>query len=386
MTPHSQTLSRALGRDANNFDLVRLIAACAVVYGYAYVTQTTDGGDAMTAAPGFDSAGSLGVYAFFLMSGLLVSASFERQRSVPRFIALRLARLLPAVAGALLVAIFIVGPIFTTLTLHDYFATLVMKRGWTLPGVFEHNRLAREVGAPLWTLPLVVHGYLLVLITGVSGLLSTRWRSVIAVLIAVAAFSLRVHLPDLHIGGRDFTGTAGGYALCPELFFFLGMLLYGWRERINISGLMALGLILVFLVFRDTAGAQALFYIAFVYGLLWVSVTPMLRRWVPHHDYSYAIYLYGFTIQQCVAALAPRMPPMLSILFAAPFIFVCAAFSSRWIERPVMNWCRARIARSTAHQGERKSERRDAREDSRGDSRETAPMTAADLAVRWPPL
>lgn len=386
MTPHPQTLSDALARDANNFDLVRLVAACAVVYCNAYVIQQTDAGDGIAAALGFSGAGYLGVYAFFLMSGLLVSASFERQRSVPRFVALRLARLLPAVIGASLVAIFVIGPIFTTLALHDYFmsgatwrnldyfSTLVMKRGWTLPGVFEHNRFVREICAPLWTLPLQMHCYLLVLVMGMFGLLSTRWRSVVAVLIAVAVFLVRLRLPDLQIGWRDLTDKTGGYAFVPEPFFFLGMLLYGWRERINLSGLMACGLLLVFLVFRDTAGAQVLFYIAFVYGLLWVSVTPMLRRWVPRHDYSYAIYLYGFMIQQCVAALAPRMPPMLSIVVSAPFIFVLAAFSSRWIERPVMSWCRGRIARSEARQHERRN------------APEAAPMRAADLAVRWPPL
>jgi peptidoglycan/LPS O-acetylase OafA/YrhL len=219
-----------------------------------------------------------------------------------------------------------------------------------------------------------VHCYLLVLVMGMFGLLSTRWRSVVAVLIAVTVFSVRLRLPDLQIGWRDFTDKTGGYAFFPEPFFFLGMLLYGWRERITLSGLMACGLLLVFLVFRDTAGAQALFYIAFVYGLLWVSVTPMLRRWVPRHDYSYAIYLYGFMVQQCVAALAPRMPPMLSIVVSAPFIFVLAAFSSRWIEQPVMSWCRRRVARSEARQHERRN------------APEAAPMRAADLAVRWPPL
>ncbi|MPW17389.1 acyltransferase family protein [Paraburkholderia sp. CNPSo 3157] len=386
MTPHSSTLSRALARDANNFDLVRLVAACAVVYCHAYVIQRTDATDGVASALGFDGAGSLGVYAFFLLSGLLVSASFDRQRSVPRFIVLRLARLLPALVGASLAAIFVVGPIFTTLTLHDYFAsgitwrnldyfsTLVMKRGWTLPGVFEHNRFAHDVCAPLWTLPLEVRCYLLVLVTGVFGLLSTRKGSLIAVLLAAAAFSLRVNVAELHVGWRDFAEKAGGYSFFPEPFFFLGMLLYGWREHVNINGLAALGLMLVFLVFRDTAGAQALFYLAFVYGLLWVSATPSLRRWVPRHDYSYAIYLYGFMVQQCVAALAPRMPPMLSILVSAPFILACAALSSRWIERPAMNWCRARLARSAARKLERDA------------TAESAPTSAADLTVRWPPF
>jgi peptidoglycan/LPS O-acetylase OafA/YrhL len=386
MTPQSQTLSRALAPDANNFDLVRLIAACAVVYCHAYVIQTTNAIDGVTTALGFDGAGSLGVYAFFLMSGILVSASFDRQRSVPRFIALRLARLLPALIGASLVAIFIVGPIFTTLTLHDYFrsgatwrnldyfSTLVMKRGWVLPGVFDHNRFIHDICAPLWTLSIEVRCYLLVLVIGVFGLLTTRWRSVAAVLIAGAVFSFRLHWPDLHVGLRDFSEKAGGYSFFPEPFFFLGMLLYGWREQVRINGYVALALMAVFFAFRDTASAQALFYVAFVYGVLWIGATPMLRRWVPRHDYSYAIYLYGFMVQQCVAAVAPHLAPMLSIVVAAPFILALAAFSSRFIERPAMSGCRARLARSAARKLERKA------------MREPAQLSAAELAVRWPPL
>jgi len=57
----------------------------------------------------------------------------------------------------------------------------------------------------------------------------------------------------------------------------------------EINGLTALALVMVFLVFATTAGAQPAFYLAFVYGLLWVGATPLLRRFVPRHDYSYGI-------------------------------------------------------------------------------------------------
>ncbi len=77
---------------------------------------------------------------------------------------------------------------------------------------------------------------------------------------------------------------------------------------------MALALTMVFLVFRDTAGAQPLFYLAFVYGVLWVGTTPLLRRFVPRHDYSYGIYLYGFMVQQCVANIAPQLSHVTAVL------------------------------------------------------------------------
>ncbi|WP_109482130.1 acyltransferase [Paraburkholderia sp. C35] len=369
MTPHPPTLSQSLGREANNFDLVRLFAACAIVCSATDVIRPTGSGAAIATGSGFDSAGSLGVYAFFLMSGLLLSASFERQRSAPRFVALRLARCLPALLGATLVAWFVAGPILTPLSLHDYFAALPAKRGWLLPG---------NIVTPLWTLASLMLCALLVLIAGMFGLLSTRRRLTITVLIALAACSMRTGVPELPSGWRVVADNAGFFAVSPELFFLLGMLAYGWRERISMGALVACGLLLVFLVFRDTAGAQMLFYIAFVYGLLWVSVTPMLHRWRPRHDYSYAICLYGFVVQQCVAARLPGISPMLALVVGAPFILALAALSSRWIERPVMNWCRERIGRNEAHQLERRK--------TRDRPYERAPMSAADLAVRWPPL
>ena len=353
-------LSQALSRKGNNFDLVRLLAAVAVIYGHSYLLQAPDGAtDWVRNALGFDSFGALGVYAFFLLSGVLVTASFDRQRSVPRFAALRIARVWPALAVGSLVTVFIVGPLLTTLPLREYFAsgltwanldnlsTIALRPGWALPGVFEHNRVPVDLGAPLWTLPLQIRCYLLVLLTGLLGLLSTSRGVVLAALLGCAVFLLGLHLPQLQFGMRDFRDTAGvfsgGYSFWPEPFFMLGMLLYGWRERIDISGLTALAFVMVFLVFRDTAGGQPLFYLTFVYGVLWVGTTPLLRRFVPRHDYSYGIYLYGFMVQQGVASVAPQLGHVMALLLAAPLILMCAVLSWHFVERPVLMWCRGRL-------------------------------------------
>jgi len=360
-------LSQALSRKSNNFDLVRLLAAVAVVIGHSYAVQTPSAADWVHNALGFDSFGALGVYAFFLLGGILVTGSFDRQRSAPRFAALRIARVWPAVAVASLATVFVVGPLFKTLPLREYFAsgitwtnldnfsTIVVtpNSGWALPGVFEHNQVPVDIAAPLWALPLQLRCYLVVLVTGMLGLLSSARGTALAAMLGCGVFLLGLHLPQLQFGMRDFGASAGGlmgaYSFWPEPFFMLGMLLYGWRERIDINGLTALAFAMVFLVFRDTAGGQPLFYLIFIYGVLWVGTTPLLRRFVPRHDYSYGIYLYGFMVQQCIASVAPQLGRVMSLLVAAPLILLCAALSWHFVERPVLMWCRGRLAPRSVH-------------------------------------
>jgi peptidoglycan/LPS O-acetylase OafA/YrhL len=210
--------------------------------------------------------------------------------------------------------------------------------------VFANNPFPYDICSPLWTLPLEVRCYVLVLIAGLAGLLSSRWGVTLAAALGLLAFVVRVHLPHLEIGLRDFSSKPGGYSFWPEPFFLIGMLLYGWRERIEFYGLGALGLLMVFMVFRDTAGAQPLFYLAFVYGVMWIGTTPLLHRFVPRNDYSYGLYIYGFMMQQCVASIAPHLSHQMALLVGAPFMYGCAALSWHFVERPALAWCRRRMA------------------------------------------
>lgn len=352
-------LSHALARKRNNFDLLRLFGAMAVVYGYAFLIQSPDGrADPVWAAFGFDSTGSLGIYAFFLISGILVTASFERQRSAGRFVMLRIARVWPPVMAAMLLVIFVVGPVLTTLPLRDYFASSaswanldnfssITRREFRLsPGVFTHGQLPDVISQPLWTL---TECYFMVLVAGMAGLLSSRWRILGAALLGVAAWSLRVHFDGLHdfgIGLRDFSSKPDGYSFWPEYFFLLGVVLYGWRDGIRVDGWSACLLVMTFLAFRDTAGAQPLFYLTFVYGLLWLGTTPMLRRFAPRHDYSFGICIYGLVVQQTLASIAPQLNHLAALAIGAPFILAFAYLSWHGMERPVLNWCRRRLARA----------------------------------------
>src|ERR1700744_781318 len=235
------SLSRALPRGKNNFDLIRLIAALAVMFGHSYVLQLPGRGhDPITQWFGRESCGSLGVFAFFLMSGILISASFDRQRSVPRFLALRVARIWPALAGCSLFAVFIVGPLFTSWAMNDYLVaagtwfflghmlTIVHGLGLLLPCVFTNNPFVGAINAAVWTLPLELKCYLVVLAAGMIGLTGTRRGMTLAVVVAFAGFALLLRHPPSSVLLADLTVLQAGYSFWPVPFFLAGMLLYGW--------------------------------------------------------------------------------------------------------------------------------------------------------------
>ena len=351
-------LSDALSRDRNNFDLVRLLAASAVVYAHSFYMQLpSKHEDVVFWLLGYDYAGSLAVFAFFLLSGILVTASYDRQRSPARFTTLRLARLWPAVALGSLLVVFVLGPIFTTWPLRDYFSsretwvnldslmTILVSQRWRLPGVFDHNHFGNSICEPLWTLTVEVRYYGVVLVAGMLGLLKSGRGMIVAVLIGMIPWLVRPHFhPSFEIGFRDLSNKPGGYAFFPEPVFLAGMLLYAFRNRVAINGWAAIALFCSWFAVRGTGFAQPMFYVAFAYGVLWVGTTPLLHRFVPRNDYSLGIYLFGFPVQQSLSHLAPALDPLVTLPIVAPFTFALAFVSWHCVEKPTLGWVRKRLA------------------------------------------
>lgn len=66
-----------LGRNSNNLDLFRVLAACMVIYGHAYSIAPQEGhSDWIEKVLGYDYSGSLAVKFFFLLAVWLLPTVF----------------------------------------------------------------------------------------------------------------------------------------------------------------------------------------------------------------------------------------------------------------------------------------------------------------------
>lgn len=352
-------LSDALARGQNGFDVVRLFAALSVMYGHSFFVDNSHGHrEPILRFTGTDYSGSLAVYAFFLISGILVSMSYDRQKSSAKFVLLRVARIFPALIVCVTLVTFVVGPIVSTVGPRDYFldpqiykwwwhtASLIFGVGTYLPGVFSTVNLKLNVDAPVWTLPMELKCYLIVLMAGSAHLLKRRAGAVLACALGLAYFFYMLTHPNAYYFG-DFIIKQVGYSFFPFLVFLIGMLAYAFRQFVYLDLRVAAALWSAYLITRHTAAGVVLFNAAFLYTVLAVSAfRPILKVKLPG-DYSYGVYLWGFVVQQTFATYFPHTDNLLSLLVTIPIAICIAMLSWNFVEKPSLEAVRGWVKRNT---------------------------------------
>ena len=117
-------MNERLGSKDNNFTILRLIAAYAVLVAHSYdLSLGHSGGNPInTLIVGWWGwgLGTSAVAAFFVMSGFLVGASYLHRQNLLAFIEARGLRIFPGLIVAVIICALIVGPWVTTLPIRDY--------------------------------------------------------------------------------------------------------------------------------------------------------------------------------------------------------------------------------------------------------------------------
>jgi peptidoglycan/LPS O-acetylase OafA/YrhL len=335
------------GRD-NNLNLIRMIAATAVLVSHSYpVTLGPTIPEPLEPLLG-KSLGALAVIVFFAISGFLITRSFDRGASVGHWLRSRVLRLFPGLAVVLVITVALLGPAVTTLPLSVYTAdpqTLsYVPRNLSLaflqfglPGVFEHNPFGGGINGSLWSLFHEVLCYFGVLIAGLAGLLGNRRRAVLA----FGGYFALYLLGDPAILGAALPGKAAVFRDL-SLPFALGAAAYVWRDAIALRwSVVLIGAVLTALLRPTPMFADAL-TIWIAYSILCLAYLPggAVRAYNRLGDYSYGVYIYAFPCQQLAQHLFGPMTPLTNIALAAPVTLLCAILSWHFVEGPALRLAR----------------------------------------------
>ncbi len=325
----------------NNFKLIRLIAALIVVAihcinfsSYSYLNLI----------------GSFGVPAFFFLSGLLVSNSFENSSSLKSYLWKRVLRIYPAAVLIILLCALVVGPLITTLPLKDYFthpafirnvlSVFLIQEYDTLPGVFENSVLnTTGINSSLWTLPLEIKLYVLVVIWG---LFTSHYKNCILLIVAFLLV-IPVTLNSASIELFIKTHLHKSFAIFPYVssipLFILGMLCNAWKNKIVIKNYWFLLIVVVFISMVPLNLTNYFIHLVVATVVLYVAglKSSLLKMITPKSDFSYGIYISAFPIEQLVANYTPIGNNPYPLFFTTAILsFLFAMFSWHMIEKKAL--------------------------------------------------
>ncbi|MEW7849309.1 acyltransferase [Massilia aurea] len=318
----------------NNFNLIRLLLALLVILGHSpELIDGNRGREWLTQFAGTISIGEFAVDCFFLLSGFLITQSWDMQPHPWLFLKKRILRIYPAFIVASVISVFIVGPLaatpaayFASLDAVVFVRDLLLLRKPAASEVFAGMPYPLVNGA-MWTIAREFACYLLILGMGVSGLLRRRH-----VLLAVTGFVFAV-LIWFKLHGDTVVG------LRLASFFLSGACYYHYRDRVPYRGGIAAAAAIVLLVCMfswrgaeiglATVGGYVLLYLAFKHSTLFSRFNRL-------PDVSYGVYLYGWPIQKLLLWYIPSLTPWSLFFLAAPAALLVGTVSWYLIEQPAL--------------------------------------------------
>tara|TARA_R110002095_G_scaffold187168_2_gene164432 strand:- start:370 stop:1464 length:1095 start_codon:yes stop_codon:yes gene_type:complete len=345
-----------LENKSNTFTAMRIVFALVVVYAHAVLIPM--GLPYHGVWPEFvDATVQLALDGFFILSGYMITASLLHRPEMQSFTASRVLRIFPGLIAAVLLMWLVVGPLFTDLSLADYwthaqtlqFPLMVISQADPLAGlpeVFNASPIGGTMNGALWTIRYELLAYLGVGLLAAVGLY--RNRSLILVWAGLAAAAGVLYQMFGYSGIGE--GTIGSMARFGPAFM-IGAGFYAARDQLPLSaGYVGLAL-LAAIASQGTALGPVMLQIALAWLYLWVGFLDVPGRIGKAlrevEDVSYGIYILHWPLGMMAFALIPGIGA--NALFA---IMTVSAIAAGWvmrvtIEKPalalkprLLNWMR----------------------------------------------
>ena len=359
MNPAPQT--PVLSGHANNFDVLRFLFASLVVFSHSYpLGEGHEQHEPLLKLTGQTTLGGLSVHCFFIISGFLIAASWDRRKDVGPFLKKRVLRIYPGFIIANAIGVFLVAPIASDpaignagVSLQQFAWDCLRLQGTQLPEtLFPQNHL-HAVNGSIWSIAYEFWCYVGVMILGMVPLFHRR-----SFVLGLFVLSLAVAFifPTYHLEwfGGGILGKIFGYPffwarLLPN--YLAGVVAWRYRERIIVSDRLAMFSAIALAVSIPVANSwSVMFPVCGAYLVLWAAFhsSCKVHGFAKYGDFSYGMYLYAFPIQQLlVMNNAGSMNPYLLFVLAWPLSVLAGVLSWYVVERPFLR--RARIAKPEQH-------------------------------------
>jgi peptidoglycan/LPS O-acetylase OafA/YrhL len=323
---------------SNSFDVLRMLFALLVAVAHGISAHT--GWQPLLGSSGI---GDFGLDGFFVLSGFLVTRSWFRLESFPRFAWHRFLRIMPGFWVCLVVVAFVAAPVAAAMQgMSPLQAFTGTPSAWTyvlenagllivhydIAGILADLPKESSFNGSLWTLAFEAFCYAIVGVLGALGLLRRRPALVpaaAAVLLALTAMQ-EAGLPVL-LNER---------VIRLVLMFLLGAAAYLYADRIPLRGGLAAGaagLFLLSLALFDDYRVLGAVPLAYLY--LWAGASlPAMRM---RADLSYGIYIYHWPLQQILMLTALAAAPTAVFVPVSIALAVLPAAASWYlVERPAL--------------------------------------------------
>jgi peptidoglycan/LPS O-acetylase OafA/YrhL len=330
----------------NSFDTLRLVFAVLVIFSHSFALGrgSDDTEPLFVLTHGQITFGNVSVWAFFVISGFLITQSWTRSPKPLKFLKRRVARIYPgfivaALLSALIVIPFAVDPATRRpIAMGSFLFQTLRLQVFDVPPVFVHNAWPNALNGSLWSVPFEFWCYIGILLLGVARMLQRRWI-VLALFLAVIAWHLYLSITGWVPGGK-ILGLIFGFPLFWAIvlpFFLAGSLfhLFGGAALLRKPLMIAALALLIASNFIPNALIVTL-PICGAYLLLGLAYLPLLRpvNLGRFGDFSYGTYLYAFPIQQLIVKYSGgTMAPWKLFLLAAPLSVGVGALSWFLVER-----------------------------------------------------
>jgi peptidoglycan/LPS O-acetylase OafA/YrhL len=333
-----------LNRFCNNFDFLRFFAATMVIFAHCYPLLfglTCLDPFTMVNYSGITS-GTLAVYIFFIISGYLITLSWEKDPFLDNFFVKRILRIYPGYIVVVFGTSFILGVILTNLTLFEYFRNfdyfgfvynfLLLKQVY-LPGVFQSNPVPGAVNGSLWILLWEFKMYVLIAFLGFFGFLNKK--NIILLIIVYSAVWYSWEMKLLVIQNTIVLNAL----LSPfPLYFLIGTFFAFNRER-DYDYRIAILLLIAWILTLKSIIFILFSFIAIPYVILTFAHTkiPVINKFGIYGDFSYGLYIFAFPIQQIIVMAAGKHLTIFTFFISSFFITLgCAILSWKMIESRVL--------------------------------------------------